>query len=465
MSKPATIVLGLGVSGFSCVRYLCAPGAHASEPRQRVLAIDTRPEPPFLGAVRSAYPEVEILAAGELPSALALAGRVVVSPGVALDHCLVRMAKAAGVTVSSDIELFLAAANAPVVGITGTNGKSTVTALVSELLGARGLTAPAGGNLGTPALDLLADGVDAYVLELSSFQLERLDTPSLDVAAILNITIDHQDRYPNAAAYAAAKRRIYRGAASAVYNANDSATVPSAGFKGRRIALNADRFWRVDDADLVIAGQRLGLADIALQGRHNHFNALAAAAIAYQIAPASLETARGALRQALGGGLPHRSAVVTKAGGVAFINDSKATNVGATLAALEGFGTGERNIVLIAGGDAKGASFEALAPAVVRHVSHVVLIGRDAGLVEVAFAGCAAILRAVDMREAVRLAIGHARAGQTVLLSPACASFDRYANYQARGDDFAACVKELLSSGGADAGGVHGGGTVGGEKS
>ena len=374
---------------------------------------------------------------------------MVVSPGIPLDHCLVRQARDAGLALTSDIELFLEAAAAPVVGITGTNGKSTVTALASELLTASGLVAPAGGNLGTPALDLLADDVDAYVLELSSFQLERIDAPGLEVAAVLNVTDDHQDRYPDMFAYAAAKRRIYADAKCGVYNADDPLTVPDADFQGRAIALNEDPAWRID-GDLVMAGVRVPVADIALKGRHNHFNALAATAIAHQLKPAPPATTRGTLRRALAGGLPHRSALVAEVGGLAFIDDSKATNVGAVVAALEGFGTGQRNIVLIAGGDAKGASFEALKPAVTRHVSHLVLIGRDAPAVECGLAGCAPVLRAEGMRHAVQLATQHARAGQTVLLSPACASFDMYSGFEARGRDFAAAVREWAARGATD---------------
>ena len=442
MSGHGTIVIGLGASGYSCVKHLC--GARAAG--ERVFALDTRPSPPFADAARARYPEVEILSPRDFGRALRSAGRVVVSPGIPLDHCLVRQAREAGLALTSDIELFLEAAVAPVVGITGTNGKSTVTALASELLTASGLVAPAGGNLGTPALDLLADGVDAYVLELSSFQLERVDIPGLEVAAILNVTSDHQDRYSDMFAYAAAKRRIYVGAKCAVYNADDPLTVPDVDFRGRAIALNEDPSWRIDD-DLVIAGARVPLADIALKGRHNHFNALAAAAIAHQVNVSPLATTRAALRRALAGGLPHRSALVAEAGGVTFIDDSKATNVGAVVAALEGFGTGHRNIVLIAGGDAKGASFEALKPAVTRHVSHLVVIGRDAQQVERGLAGCAPVLRAEGMRHAVQLAAEHARTGQTVLLSPACASFDMYRSFEARGEDFAAAVREWSARG------------------
>ena len=447
MTEPATIVLGLGATGYSCVRHLCG----AARPRP-VFAVDTRPAPPRAEAVRTRFPEVAVVAPGDFERALANADRVVVSPGIPLDHCLVRKARAANLAVTSDIELFLAAATAPVVGITGTNGKSTVTALVGELLQAAGLDAPTGGNLGTPALDLLAPGVDAYVLELSSFQLERLANPGLAAAAVLNVTPDHQDRHRSLADYAAAKRRIYRGARAAVFNADDALTVPDSGFAGRTVALNGDAAWRADAGAVVIDGERIPAADIALAGAHNCFNALAAAALARQVADVPVATVRAVLRQALGGGLPHRTAVVAEIGGVTYIDDSKATNAGAAAAALAGLGDGRQNIVLIAGGDAKGATFEALGDVVESHVSRVVLLGRDAEVLARSIADRAPTSWAKDMRHAVGLAAQHAEAGQTVLLSPACASFDMYESYAARGDDFAAAVRALPGAPDARAG-------------
>ena len=428
MNEPVTIVLGLGATGYSCVRHLAG--------RERLLAIDTREAPPFLDAVAGDYPDVEILDMADWHDALTDASRVVVSPGVAMDHGLVVSAQAAGVAVTSDVELFLAAARSPVVGITGTNGKSTVSTLVGRLLAAEERSVGVGGNLGTPALDLLGEDVDAYVLELSSFQLERLECPGLAVAAVLNVSPDHLDRYSDLATYAAAKRRIYAGAECAVYNADDPRTVPDGDVPA--IALNGDPRWRIDGDELVMGERRLHSACLALKGRHNVFNALAAAAIAHQAGVEASPDALAGFR-----GLPHRSYQVSEVDGVSYIDDSKATNVGACLAALDGFGTGERNVVLIAGGDAKGASFDAMAPAVRRHVSRLVLIGRDAGRIAAALAGEVPAERVRDMGEAVRLAHASANAGDIVLLSPACASFDMYADFSARGDDFAVQVRRL----------------------
>ena len=430
MSERATIVLGLGATGRSCIRHLAE--------RERVLVFDTRPAPPGLDALRRDFPAVEVLAPSAWPAALREATRVVASPGIALDHCLLQAARAASVSVTSDIELFLAEAKAPVIGITGTNGKSTVTTLVGRLLAADGRNAGVGGNLGRPALNLLAEERDVYVLELSSFQLERLTRPALAVAAVLNVSADHMDRHTDLDAYAACKRRIYDGAGRAVFNADDPRTTPPGDLGA--IGVNGDSDWRLDGDALVLNGRSSPTAEFALQGRHNHFNILAAAAIAHQ---AGVDVAHRLNALTTFAGLPHRGQRIAAIDSVAYIDDSKATNVGACLAALEGFGNGARNIVLIAGGDAKGASFASLKDAVARHVSQLVLLGRDADLLATALGEETRICRARTMRDAVRLARAAAHSGDIVLLAPACASFDMYANFEERGDAFAAQVRAL----------------------
>ena len=438
-----TAVIGLGATGRSVIRHL--------DGRERLLAIDTRAKPPFLDAVRADHPDVEVLAPRDWPRALAVADRVVVSPGVPLEHCLARSAAAAGLPLTSDIALFREAAqDKPVLGVTGTNGKSTVVALLGELLAGAGLRAGVGGNLGTPALDLLAADRDVYVLELSSFQLERLERPELAVAALLNVSADHGDRHADLDAYAAAKRRIFAGAANVVFNADDPRTSPGRAWPaghlrsdaGQAIALNGDAGWRLDHEALVVDGKRLATRELALAGRHNHFNVLAAAAVACL---AGVEVGRLQRVLTTFRGLPHRTQRVATVGGVTFVNDSKATNVGACVAALEGLGDGERNIALIAGGDGKGASFADLAAAVRRHVSCAVLIGRDAGRIEQALRGHTRTTRAVDMADAARSARAAAGRGGIVLLSPACASFDMYANFEARGEAFATAVRQLAA--------------------
>ena len=428
MTESATLILGLGLTGYSCIRHLAG--------RERLLAFDTRDAPPFLGVVRTEYPDVDIVDGAGWPDALAEAGRVVVSPGIAMDHEVVVAAQAANIPVTSDVELFLSAARQPVVGVTGTNGKSTVATLVGKLFAAAGCNVGVGGNLGTPALDLLGEDMDGYVLELSSFQLERLERPGLAVGAVLNVSADHLDRYADLASYAAAKRRIFHGAQRAVYNADDPRTRPDDPVPA--IALNGDPGWRVDPDELVIGGRRVRSDAFALNGRHNQFNALAAAAIVHQ---AGVDADIGALVGFRG--LPHRSCLVAEVDGVSYVDDSKATNVGACLAALDGFGTGANNLVLIAGGDAKGASFDALADAVRRHVSRLVLLGRDAERIDAALGSVVPAVRVDDMREAVAVAHDAAHAGDTVLLSPACASFDMYTDFSERGEDFAAQVQRL----------------------
>ena len=437
MSGPVTLVVGMGVTGRSVIRHLAG--------RERVLAIDTRPVPPYRDEIRANHPEVEILAPDDWPRGLDVASRVAVSPGLPPDHCWMRQTRAAGVPIVSDIVLFLeAAAPTPVIGVTGTNGKSTVVSLLGEVLAAAGRNVAVGGNLGTPALTLLGPSRDIYALELSSFQLERIERPGLSVAAVLNVDADHTDRHPRLDAYAAIKRRIYAGATHAVFNADDPGTFPDrvgAGETGANaIALNGDPLWRLADDALVVNGARLTTAELALRGRHNHFNVLAAAAIAW-LAGVDVERQRGAL--AGFAGLPHRAEHVATIDGVAYVNDSKATNVGACCAALEGLGNGRGNVVLIAGGDGKGASFDKLAAVARSHVSRALLIGRDAERIEQVLGDATETVRVGNMARAVRLARAAARPGDTVLLSPACASFDMYANFEARGDAFVAAVRAL----------------------
>ena len=427
-SRSGTIVLGLGETGRSCVAFL-----HGREP---LAAFDTRPNPPGLAELRSAYPDLRLIDAASWDAEVSRATRVLVSPSIDPEHCLVRRALAGGAAIASDIELFLGAAQAPVIGITGTNGKSTVTALVGELLAATGRNVGVGGNLGPPALDLLHPDRDAYVLELSSFQLQRLRRPELAVACVLNVSPDHLDRHHNIVRYAACKRRIYGGCETAVFNADDTRTWPQA---GGGIALGRGE-WRIDGDTLLLGGETMTTQEVALKGRHNHFNVLAAAAVA-AAAGMTVNDMKPILKRFAG--LPHRCTEVTRIGGVTFVDDSKATNVGACRAALEGLGTDSRNLVWIAGGDAKGATFEELAAPARRHVAHALLIGRDAARLADGLGDAVPVTHVADMQTAVREAWRLAQPTRTVLLSPACASFDMYDNYVARGRDFAAAATAL----------------------
>jgi UDP-N-acetylmuramoylalanine--D-glutamate ligase len=439
-----TAIIGMGVTGLSCLRYLA--GKHD------LVVLDTRDEPPNGAAARAGHPEVEChFGASACEVSLAGIGRVIVSPGVALDHPLVRRARAAGAAVVSDIDLFCEAARAPIYAVTGTNGKSTVTALAGHLLAALGRHPAVGGNLGEPALDLLADDRDCYVLELSSFQLERLSRHRFEAAAMLNVSEDHIDRHGSLEGYAASKRRIFTDVGRAVCNRQDPLTRPD-GPVGELVTFGIDPphdgHWGLaerDGATTLMWGEVpvVTLDALPLAGLHNALNVLAAFALT-----AEPQTAAGALAGAVAGfeGLPHRCQTVANVAGVRFIDDSKATNVGAVLAALEGLGARSGDsprLILIAGGDGKGADFSPLRDPVRRFVKAVVLIGRDAPVLEGVLAGCVPVTRAAGMEDAVRAAMAQAEHGDTVLLSPACASLDMYRNYAERGNAFRTAASSL----------------------
>jgi UDP-N-acetylmuramoylalanine--D-glutamate ligase len=436
-----TVIFGLGATGYSCLRFL-----HGQEP---LIVIDTRSTPPNLETARAEFSDVEFVCGRLAPGLLRDARRVIVSPGISMSHCWLDEARSAGVSLQSDIGLFFEHARAPVIGITGTNGKSTVTALVGELLAAAGVNAGVGGNLGRPALDLLDDTREAYVLELSSFQLERLARIDVAVAAILNISPDHLDRYPDLAAYVASKHRIYQTCRRAVFNRADALTEP--GGVEERISVGLDEplgeNWGIRErgARRYLAHGDMCVEDasaLRIRGRHNEFNALAALAIVEGLQPVAGKQL-AALRAFQG--LPHRCVLIGERGGVAFIDDSKATNLGACLAALEGLGdAGRRHIVLIAGGDAKGIDLSPLREPIARYVHTLVTLGKDGPMLADVVAGVVAVVRVADMGEAVRSAYAAARSGDLVLLSPACSSLDMFANFEARGREFAACLQALL---------------------
>ena len=436
-----TAIVGLGVTGLSAARHLAAASS------DELVVIDTRAAPPGLSELLSSDPAAELRLGQAKPSFKGV-DRAVVSPGMALDDPALADARKRGIELTSDIELFLASAEAPVVAVTGTNGKSTVTALVGDMLSHAGLDVGVGGNIGVAALDLLGAERDAYVLELSSFQLERLRHVGARAATILNVSDDHMDRYAGFADYVAAKQRVYRGVGTAVTNRADAATTPSASVP-EQVTFGLDA---PDAGGYGVTGQgeavRLHLADfefaaceLALPGRHNQANAQAATALALQVG-----ANRAAVEASLASfaGLPHRCQRVAVKDEVVFVNDSKATNVGAALAAIQGL-AGERDLILIAGGEGKGADFAPLADAMVGTVALAVLIGRDAALIEAALAGRVPVQHAESMADAVAVAARAAKPGQTVLLAPACASFDQFDSYTQRGDVFTASVRELAA--------------------
>ncbi len=438
------VIIGLGITGRSCLRYLAA---HAGK-SDRLTVLDTRRPPPDAVALQEVFPGVEFVYD---VSDWDFAGvqSVVVSPGVALSHCLVRQALAQGAELCSDIDLFCEAARAPIYAITGTNGKSTVTALAGHLLSCIGRSPGVGGNLGEPALDLLAPERDSYVIELSSFQLERMTPHPFKAAAILNVTEDHLDRHGSMTDYALSKQRIYASVQRAVANRHDAATlpgsqvdelvtfgsdVPAQGHWG--VVKRQAQDWLAFGADVVMP-----MVDLPLAGTHNALNVLAALALVAE-PDTPMDMLAGCVRSFHG--LPHRCEMVAEIRGVRFIDDSKATNVGATLAALEGLGGhGRKRLVLIAGGDGKGADFSALKAPVAQHVKSAVLLGRDAPIIAETLAGLIPLHRAATMAEAVTVAMRDAEPGDVVLLSPACASLDMFANFAARGEAFAAAADAL----------------------
>ncbi|NIR28607.1 MAG: UDP-N-acetylmuramoyl-L-alanine--D-glutamate ligase [Gammaproteobacteria bacterium] len=434
-----TLIVGLGHTGLSCARYLAARS-------ERIAIVDSRPQPPQLEALRRALPDVPVYVGGFAASLFDQAARIVVSPGVPLTEAPIRRARAAGVAVLGDIELFARAVTAPVVAVTGSNGKSSVTTLVGDMARRDGRSVRVGGNLGPPALDLLGDpGTELFVLELSSFQLESSCSLQPAAATVLNVSPDHMDRYASLDAYVAAKRRIFGGNGAMVLNLDDPPVAamgephrwvigftlapPERGAFGVRT--HAGEPW------LAYGDERLmPVSGLGAQGSHAVANALAALALG-----SAVGLSKAAMLAALGEftGLPHRCQLVLTRDGVRWFNDSKATNVGATVAAIRGL-QGAGPIVLIAGGDGKGADFAPLREAVVPGVRAGVLLGRDAPRIEAAIGDRVPVVQVADMIEAVASARALARPGDSVLLSPACASLDMYRNYEERGQVFIRAV-------------------------
>lgn len=446
MAKTETkraLVVGLGLTGYSCVRHLAALG-------YETIVVDTRRDPPKLEELKREFPQFVVHTGGLPPVLFDDPGMLVVSPGLSVKIPEIARAIDNGVPVVGDIELFARQVTAPVIAITGSNGKSTVTALTGEMCRLAGLKTAVGGNIGVPALSLLEQPVpDVYVLELSSFQLELTASLNARVATVLNITPDHLDRYRDIEEYAAAKARIFRGNGTLVLNADDP-RVMRMSLSGRRVvSFTFGQPLAAQDYGLTERNGETWLArghqplmpahDVALTGRHNLANVLAAMALAEAagMAPeATCEAVRGFK------GLKHRTELVAEHRGVRWYDDSKGTNVGATVAALNGMAG---PVILIAGGDGKGQDFSELKTACRKHARAVILIGRDAPQIEAVLDGVVAVHRAKDMHEAVRISHGLAQPGDLVLLSPACASFDMFRNYEHRAEVFCAAVREVVA--------------------
>jgi UDP-N-acetylmuramoylalanine--D-glutamate ligase len=440
------LVLGLGITGLSAVRWAVRHGA-------RVAVADTRVDPPCAAQLRAELPQIRLTTGPIDTATLAGAQTIVISPGLAKDQPAIRGAVEAGAELVGDVELF--ARSLPpgqkILAVTGSNGKTTVTALTAELLRAAELDAIAVGNIGEPVLDALvayeqgARWPDAFVIELSSFQLETTASLKPVAATVLNVTPNHLDRYPGMAEYAAAKARIFRGGGEQILNRDDAGSLAMAQ-PGRTVQTfgagvpMGEHEWGLVDrggAPSLARGGALLIAarDLSLVGRHNALNALAALALASTVAKvdAKMLAALAAFH-----GLPHRMEPVAEIAGVLFVDDSKGTTVAATRIALEGLG---RPVVLIAGGDGKGQDFAPLKPAVEAHCRAVVLLGRDAHQLAAALAGAAPSVEfAPALEVAVAAAIARARPGDAVLLSPACSSLDMFRDYIERGQRFKAAV-------------------------
>jgi UDP-N-acetylmuramoylalanine--D-glutamate ligase len=428
------LVLGLGLSGYSVARYLMRNG-------YRCCVQDTRDVPPYLGKLRAQFEVVEFRTGALTDALIAWADALVVSPGLSVRQAEIRRAAERGKTVIGDVELFARLADRPVVAITGSNGKSTVTTLVGEMIRADGRRAAVGGNLGTAALDLLEQDAEYYVLELSSYQLETTKSLRPRVAALLNLSEDHLDRYESYAGYVEAKLSVYDNAEICVSNFDDPSTRHGAGDIGFSLDPHSTADFRIVEDNGAWLAHRdeawMNVEQLGIGGRHNWANALAAMAIAH-----SLDISKPAIIDALRAfrGIPHRSQWVAEIDGIEWINDSKATNVGAAQASIEGR---TRPVILIAGGQSKGADMSVMANTLRQKVKLVLLLGEDAPLLQQAWRDAAPIERVETMREAVRRAREAAEGGDCVLLAPACASFDMYPRFEARGDDFMQCVKEI----------------------
>lgn len=436
--KRRVLIVGLGKTGLSCARYLSAMGI-------KVAVTDSRETPPGLASLQAEMPDVAVFTGGFDEQVFSSADELIVSPGISLQHPLLQQACDQGKKILGDVELFAQQATAPVIAVTGSNGKSTVTSLVGVMAREAGKDVRIGGNIGKPVLELLEDQEpDCYVLELSSFQLEYTSSLNARVATVLNISADHMDRYHSMREYVQAKQRVFRGTGVMVLNRDDEGVMAMAEPLRKITTFGFSPAEKGDYGLLEKEGESwlcrgdtplLNSNELLIPGAHNIANALAALAIGE-----AAEFPQSDMIRALKGfhGLAHRMQFVAESDGVRWYNDSKGTNVGATRAALLGM---DSKVVLIAGGEGKGADFMELAPAVRDKARAVVLIGRDAGLIEQALDPECRIVHAQDMQDAVDKARSLAVTGDAVLLSPACASFDMFENYEQRGEVFSALVR------------------------
>lgn len=443
------VVVGLGKTGLSCVRFLKSRG-------YPVAVNDTRENPPGLAELRAGFPDVQV-SLGKLDEHLLLSAReIVTSPGISVKEPeLVSARLNAGIPIVGDIEIFCREVSAPIVAITGSNAKSTVTTLVGLMAKNAGIDAGVGGNLGLPVLDMLRQqGEQAlYVLELSSFQLETTHSLKAAVAVVLNMSEDHMDRYASMQEYHTAKHRIFRNCQRYVVNREDPLTRPliAEGIPSTSFGLNApdlNQFGVLTEGNekwLARGREKLmPVSAVKIRGDHNTANVLAALALGEAV-QLPMDVMLQTLRDFPG--LPHRCELVAEQGGVAWYNDSKGTNVGSTLAAINGLGNAIRGkLILIAGGIGKGQDFTPLSAPLVKFGKALVLIGEDGAKIEAAVSADVKKVHATTLRDAIEKSRALAAEGDAVLLSPACASFDMFKNYEDRGQQFVATVKDVVGA-------------------
>jgi UDP-N-acetylmuramoylalanine--D-glutamate ligase len=448
------VIVGLGKTGISCAKHLAKINATFA-------VTDSREQPPGLDEFKALFPDIT-LSLGKFDEKLMLTAReLVVSQGVSYTEPAILTCIKQGITMIGDIELFARHVKAPIIAITGSNAKSTVTTLVGEMVKAAGKNGKVGGNLGTPALDLITESEpDFYILEISNFQLETTYSLNAVVACVLNITPDHLDRYASFDDYIAAKQRVYHGCHKAVVNRDDKLTWLPANHQAEAVSFGADQpqakhFGLIstsqkmsDDSEsithtyLAFGDEKvMDVNDLKIKGKHNWLNALAALAIGYQ-AGLPLKPMLQVLQNFTG--LPHRCEWVRELNGVTWYNDSKGTNIGATVAAIVGLGSAiNGRIILLAGGLGKGADFNDLQPAALHYARYVILYGKDAQLIANGLGGRVSKVFVETFDDAVKHAAKLAQPGDIVLLSPACASFDMFKNFEHRGQVFCELVKGL----------------------
>lgn len=464
-SDQKRLIIGMGQTGLSCARFLVAKGMSFD-------LCDTRELLPNQAEIEAEFPQCQFFNGKLDADVLTQYQELIVSPGIAIAEPAIAAAIKHGSRVRGDVDIFAEFVTKPVIAITGSNGKSTVTTLVGDILAVAGHKPAVCGNIGIPVLDVLLrdDEFACYVVELSSFQLETTHHLAAEVACVLNLSEDHMDRYDSMLAYHQAKHRIFQGCRSIVINREDTLTQPlvSSSMPKRSFGLKmADNNVAVKNqyaiallkteqgvqAEYLMFEQQpiFPVADLKIKGRHNQLNALAAIALIESL-PAEFKVESAQLEEALSAfaGLAHRCAWVAESQGVEYFNDSKGTNVGSTLAAIEGLASPHcKNIILIAGGVGKDQDFEPLAEECQLNVKSVQLFGRDASMIARHLTASCELNIVDTLEQALINAKALASTGDVILFSPACASFDQFDNYVQRGEVFERLVMKIINEQGA----------------